>query len=686
MCGSKSIFWIVAIFGLLGATKPNELLSDPADLLFLDAQKTKEWGRFEPNSLTDSSRLTELLSQSDHMRLFEDPNWIRLVHYETIGKARFQSGVTADRFFFSPSGKVDPRAELQATIRSFFVTDGIPEGLLHPLCSYPARYQFLKKHLHFEFYDVSKVSCERYRNWKNSLNTNSVSIVFASYYLQSPASFFGHTLLKLNQDTNVTSQTEILDYGVNYAADAKVYNPFGYAYLGLTGGYQGKFYLFPYFLKVNEYNDLENRDLWEYEIQLNELERDTLISHLWELSRAEFDYYFLNKNCSYLLLEWLEVAKPELALKSKSGLIVSPLDTIKLYLGETGLILGKKYRPSLYSEIKAKLLEMNPEEKEMFWRLADFSKVNSSPDVLQGFQTDRIRSDLVLDTTLDTYRYQKNRGTNFSESAKRKYIHLLNQRSQLPGEILSYKPRFEAVDPPETSHPMGRVSLGGGHSNLGSFVEWKYRLAYHDLLNSSKGTPSNGELVFLDGTIRNYEGKRPEFTSLSAVRILSLQPYNPISKQFSYLLDLGWQTAVFSKEKDLFGQFRMTEDSNPYNRKQVSNLDMAVGFSFADEFSKSAERFGVLSLLAGIKLQSHPWFETGSRFGPNIQSLYQKEFGNWKILGGVVSQHYAASRNPNTTAGSIKLRYLLTNAAELRLELLSERLYQEVNLSFHYLF
>lgn len=493
-------------------------------------------------------------------------------------------------------------------------------------------------------------------------------------------------MLKLNQDTNVSSQTELLDYGVNYAADAKGYNFVSYAYLGLTGGYQGKFYLFPYFLKVNEYNDLENRDLWEYEIHLNEFEREILVSHLWELSRAEFDYYFLSKNCSYLLLEWLEVAKPDLALKSKLGIIVSPVDTIKLYLGETGLVLGKKYRPSLYSEIKSKLLEMNPEEKEMFWLLADFYNVTSYPDILKGFRADKIRNDLVLDATLETYRYQKNRGIDFSESAKLKYQHLLSMRSQIPGEILSYKPRFEAVHPPETSHPMARVSLGGGHSNLGSFVEWKYRVAYHDLLNSSKGTPPNGELVFFDGTVRNYEGKRPEFTSLSAIRILSLQPYNSISKQLSYLLDLGWQTVVFSKEKDVSGPIRTFEDSNSYFRKQVSNVDMAVGYSFADEFSKSSERFGVFSLLAGIKLQSHPWFETGSRFGPNIQGLYQKEFGNWKILGGIVSQHYTSSRNPNTTSGSIKLRYLLSNTAELRLELLSERLYQEVNLSFQYLF
>ncbi|MCW7494358.1 DUF4105 domain-containing protein [Leptospira sp. 2 VSF19] len=661
------------------------LKADPLVLETFDLQKTKEWGRYQPNSPENSHQLTELLLQSDKLRLYEDVGWIQLLHYEKKGEGKFKSEVNSERFFFDPKGRVNPRAELEATIRSFFVTEAIPDSLLHPLCSYPARYNFLKKHLFFEFFDISKVRCDRYKNWKNSLQVNSVSIVFASYYLQSPASYFGHTLLKLNQNANAISQSEILDYGLNYAADAQSINPISYAYFGLTGGYQGKFYLFPYYLKVNEYNDLENRDLWEYEIRLNEEEVDILISHLWELSRAEFHYYFLNKNCSYQLMELLEVAKPNLDLKSKLGIVVSPVDTIKFYLSTKDLISEKKFRPSLYTEIKSKLLEMNAEEKEIFWALTDFS--NTRMEVNRLLETpNKIRSDLILDAVLETYRYQKNRGVDFSESAKLSYKQWLNLRSQIKEENLDYKLNFETSFPPESSHPMGRVSLGSGYSNLGSFVEWKYRLAYHDLLNSSKGSTPNGELVFFDGAVRNYEGKRPEFSSLSIMRILSLQPYNSISKQLSYLFDFGWQTTVFTKEKDYFSQVRSIDDSNPYYRKQVSNIDVGVGYTLADEFSKSSPKFGVFSLLAGGKFQSHPSFETGSRFGPNVQGIYQKELGNWKILGSLIAQHYTFSRDLNVGVGSLKLRYLFSDTAEFRLELFSERLYREFNLSFHYLF
>lgn len=685
MFGSKLNRFLVFILLSIAAGKLHDLNADPLTLYALDLQKAREWGHFQPNSSTNSNRLTELLLLSDELRLYEDFAWIQLLHYEKTGAGEYKSSVKSDRFFFDPKGKVNPRAELQATIRSFFVTEEIPVELIHPLCSYPARYLFLKKHLHFEFFDISKVRCERYENWKNSLNVNSVTLVFASHYLQSPASFFGHTLLKLNQNKNANSQTELLDYGVNYAADARNYNPISYAYLGLTGGYQGRFYLFPYFLKVNEYNDLENRDLWEYKIELSEEETNILISHLWELSRAEFNYYFLNKNCSYQLLDWLEIAKPNLDLKSNLGVVISPVETIKLLLSKNELIFDKQIRPSLYSEIKSKLIEMNGEEKELFWKLTDFTNNHLDTDsLIRNFP--KIRSDLVLDATLETYRYQKNRGIEFPESAKQKYKQLLKMRSQIPGENLSYKLSFDFVTPPESSHPMGRVSLGGGYSNLGSFLEWKYRFAYHDLLNSSMGSPPNGELVFLDGTVRNYEGKKPELTSFSLMRILSLHPYNFISKQLSYLVDFGWQTVVFSKEKELFGQVRPVEELNPYYRKQVSNFEAAFGYTFADEFSKFAPRFGMISVLAGSKFQSNPSFETGARIGPNIQTIYQKEFGNWKFLGSVVAQHYAFSRNPNTVTGSLKLRYLFSDTAELRLELFSERFYRELNLSFHYLF
>jgi len=41
-----------------------------------------------------------------------------------------------------------------------------------------------------------------------------------------------------------------------------------FAINALIGVYPGMFSIMPYYLKVREYNDLENRDIWEYELNL----------------------------------------------------------------------------------------------------------------------------------------------------------------------------------------------------------------------------------------------------------------------------------------------------------------------------------------------------------------------------------------------------------------------------------
>ncbi len=40
----------------------------------------------------------------------------------------------------------------------------------------------------------------------------------------------------------------------------------------LQGNIRGEYSLMPYYRKVKEYGDLESRDLWEYELALNEQE------------------------------------------------------------------------------------------------------------------------------------------------------------------------------------------------------------------------------------------------------------------------------------------------------------------------------------------------------------------------------------------------------------------------------
>ncbi|HEY5678025.1 MAG TPA: DUF4105 domain-containing protein, partial [Myxococcales bacterium] len=112
-----------------------------------------------------------------------------------------------------------------------------------------------------------------------------MTLVFSSYYLNNPASAFGHTFLRLNKAAAAQSgrRFELVDSGIDYAATADTHNAILYAFKGLTGLFQGHWNNYPYFYKVREYADYESRDLWEYDLDLTPQETARLVAHLWEL-------------------------------------------------------------------------------------------------------------------------------------------------------------------------------------------------------------------------------------------------------------------------------------------------------------------------------------------------------------------------------------------------------------------
>ena len=123
-----------------------------------------------------------------------------------------------------------------------------------------------------------------------------------------------------------------------------------YTFKGLFGGYEGYFSDGPYYEKVKEYSRLDNRDVWEYTLNLNEEETDRMLAHLWELKDINFDYYFFDENCSFRLLELIEVARPSVNLLDGFSVYAIPLDTV-LVVDDADLIDTSYYRASNQSKL-----------------------------------------------------------------------------------------------------------------------------------------------------------------------------------------------------------------------------------------------------------------------------------------------------------------------------------------------
>ncbi|TGN07056.1 DUF4105 domain-containing protein [Leptospira ilyithenensis] len=656
----KSLFFVLI---LIEVSFPCFLISKDQ----MDNEKPVHYDDFLPSDPDGKKHLSSLLLQIENQKTYEEKHWINLIRYKKNIFGVYISEVDSEYYFLSNKGNENPKKELFATLRSFFAEEDFDsEEILHPQCSFPERYDWLKKQLGFDAKVLKERKCKRFEAWKEALGGQGLRIVFSSYYMQSPGSMFGHTLIKVDSQFNESS--ELLDYGVGFAANTGDVNIVYYMFGGLTGRFPGTFSIFPYYLKVNEYNDLENRDLWEYKLNLDEEERARFLRHLWEMRRSHFDYFFLSENCSYHLLGMFDVAGTNLSLSSKAGSLVSPADTIKLYLGEKDLVAGSYYRPSMYSKIKQKLVAMTDLEKEYFWDLLS-GKVNYAD--LEGKE---IRRSLVIDAILEAYRYKQIRSKKEEEDPL--YEPTLHYRSKLT-DTYSLNESIPVSIPPEFSHSLSRASVSLGTSSLGTFTQLQYRVAYHDLLNANKGHSPNSELQFFNGTIRKYEFKPMEFTSMSVLRVLSLSPYNSLSKHLSYLFDVGWDTVLY-KEKDPIRD-------NDIIRKQAGNLEGLVGYSFQNEF-KNFNPSSTFSVLIGGKAQGSAVFQNGVRYGPEIMLNYLWEMGDWKLQLASGYYYFQASRETESFLNTAKIRYSITKNHELRLEVASQRLYDELLFSYQYLF
>ncbi len=111
---------------------------------------------------------------------------------------------------------------------------------------------------------MPEVKCSEFQDVFQRVNPKSASLIFPSFYPNSPASMFGHTLLRLEGDFH----SSLLAYAVNYSAIPEDDFALIYTFKGIFGYYKGIYTAMPYYDKVREYSDIERRDIGEYNLNL----------------------------------------------------------------------------------------------------------------------------------------------------------------------------------------------------------------------------------------------------------------------------------------------------------------------------------------------------------------------------------------------------------------------------------
>lgn len=569
---------------------------------------------------------------------WQDPQWLKLLRYNPTIFGGYKSEADGQKFFLHPDGKGSPEKELKAFIKA------IHGNTDDAYCRFPARFRWLKKHAPNT--PVPQVTCEKLDAFRKRTAAKSVSLVFSSYYLNNPASSFGHTFIRLGKnkhsdaDNKVT--TELLDIGVNYGADTQGAGALWFAIGGLAGFFPGVWSGIPYYYKVREYNDYETRDLWSYELDFTEEEINFIVDQVWEMGHTYFDYYFLTENCSYHMMTVLEGARPGLDLVSHLPyLYVIPADTIRV-LDDQNMVQKVKFRPAPSSVFYQELKMLSSSEQKMMLDLYS-GKAALKDDLPLD------RKALIYDTALSLvdFKYAKDilKGKEEAHAIKRP---LLIGRSKIPIRSPELDFSDKMKDAPHKGHRSKRATVGYFNYEGKNKLDLEWRFAYHDLLDYSPAYPYRTRLEVARINYRT-DGRDHELREVAALDISSIGKWD----QFNYAGT--WKVKM--------GHFQTREKNESLSTQGVV-MGYGAGHHFNyfapyvmghSEVSYVSERFQKMKLAygadAGILMDFSPHFKIHSVFE---MRAYPWNESNWNNEFRFSTQEFAIGgyQRRYTTDGS----------------------------------
>ncbi|WP_291027770.1 DUF4105 domain-containing protein [Helicobacter sp.] len=521
--------------------------------------------------------IENLIAQAKALNLADSKEWKDLLHIDT-----HKSEIISPYFFLTPNIKKSKNLaqdELEATIVAFYAPISsivVPEVIkqkrlrqiiefeendiklptrsiepqdYHALCRFPARLNFLSKHL--DFVSLPQLECAEFEAMLKYIAPTKASIVFPSAHINSPASMFGHTFLLLDS----VFQSRLLAFAINYQADAdqNTENPIAFAFNGLFGFYTGSYSNLPYYDKIKEYANVESRDMWEYELNLNPQEITQLYNHIWELSDSFSWYYFFDRNCSYNILWLLEVARPSLQLRHQFIYQVNPPETLFVFQ-KANLITQIVYRPSKRAKLLSYEKVMSNAQVSLAKSLAKGAKEPEA--IAQDSKLPLSAKQYILESAIELSEYRFIKG----KLDKEKYTEIAHNLASVRSSLGANTPPFLPIP----SNPLeGNQSLritpmllvnkqGGGHPAL------DFRIAYHDLTDNDKGYLKGAQIELMRAlgyydTSKTHNG----FTlyELNILSVASIAQMSKFFKPFSYRLETGFNRKFNDEDLHYFAAF-----------------------------------------------------------------------------------------------------------------------------------
>jgi hypothetical protein len=620
-------------------------------------------------------QLAALLELADRDALHDDPQWLALVHYEND---RFSPGVYSPAitpsFFLSQRGDRDPRAELHATLLRFFDPPPVAEDVEHPQCAFIARRHWLERKLRPLANALPPIACPEYEQWRAALDARGLTLIFPEGFMNNPASIFGHTLLRIDASRE-SRDDEILGYAIDFTAATGDDEGLVYIAKGTTGFYPAFFNLRPYYQQLKRYADWENRDIWEYRLDVDQGQVDFLLMHLWELKDVEFPYYFFTKNCSYELLRLLEIGIADFEASARFRGPVFPVDTVRAVTEQPEFVTSTRYRASPETKLRSALRSLSRGDRRRVRAIVE-GRLAPADQALEEIQPPRrVR---ILDLAYDQLRYDYLAG-NVSEADSRGLSRrILIARSRVSGFTPDESATAIDVEVPTVSpdqgHDTSLVGLGAGWRDDESFIDFRLRPAFHGLMDNGGGYPEFMEVRILDTRLRVYpESGRVRLQELTLFETASLSPRSHAFKPWALSMGTGLRT-------------RRVRDHGDLDDAAVWGTHIGAGLAW------DPHRAILLYGLSDLRLDVGPDLEDDVSFGPGVRLgvFAGRREARWKgHLFGEFTR-FAVGDTTTWLRGGAELRLMISRNTAVAIEGSVNRIHGEswfdgaLRVNFHF--
>lgn len=458
----------------------------------------------------------DIIKEINSNSLYKNSYWKKLLHYKNG-----ESEIDSKDFFVSNIGKYDLKEEMITSINELKNSESNFQ------CKFPLRTKWLNENL--PSFSYVKKECKELDVFIEQIDAKFATLVFPTAHINSPASMYGHTFIRLGSNI----ETPLISNAVNYAAKTEESNGLVFAYQGIFGGYEGRYSILPYYKKIKEYNNLEQRDVWEYELALNQEEINDIVLHTYELKDTYSDYFFFLENCSYNVLWFLEIAKPEIKLVDKFNVKAIPLDTIKV-LEPYDLIKQSNFRTSKMTKMK---FIINEKIKNKTYASIYIKALNND------FKEDINKTQQIYfyDLKIEYLKYLRSKNKVKKKDYLKRYLELLKLRSE-KGIIEDYK-----IKPPKNpleTHDSTKLVFSY-QSDDSLYLQLKQ--AYHDLTDIEDGYLQGAYIDFFNIKIRN-KNKKTRLESFDFLKIESYSQRDEIFKPLSWAIEINYEH--FKDEKD----------------------------------------------------------------------------------------------------------------------------------------